>query len=73
VSKQTLQLHRLAHEEGGEKGELDAEQSIAGGYEWSSCTRDVPLTGVDAKLAPLDITDMEHPMLKSPVMRSIRT
>ncbi|KAI3316566.1 hypothetical protein HD806DRAFT_552214 [Xylariaceae sp. AK1471] len=68
VSNHSLQLHRLAHEDGSEKGHLDLEQSFASGQkDWSRCTKDVPITGIDVQLAPLDLTDMEHPTLRFPV------
>jgi hypothetical protein len=64
VSNQSLQLHRLAHEDGGEKGDPDRDNSASTGRrEWLNCTKDVPVTGADVQLAPLDITDMEHPLL----------
>ena len=48
----SLQLHRLAHEEFG----LD---------KWSNCTKEVPLTRPDVLLPSLDISDLNHPILKS--------
>ncbi|KAF2800536.1 hypothetical protein K505DRAFT_400844 [Melanomma pulvis-pyrius CBS 109.77] len=48
----TLQLQRLAHEE-------------LGLGTWSACTQDVPTTYKGEKLAFLDITDSDHPVLRA--------
>ncbi|KAI8627143.1 hypothetical protein F5Y19DRAFT_477707 [Xylariaceae sp. FL1651] len=67
VSNQNLQLHRLAHEDGGEKGDVETDHSVPSRHrKWSQCTKDVPVTAGDVQLAALDVTDKEHPMLRMP-------
>ena len=47
----TLQLQRLAHEE-------------AGYGTWTSCDGDTPVTYPGEHLAPMDLSDIKHPVLK---------
>ncbi|KAJ3577208.1 hypothetical protein NPX13_g3357 [Xylaria arbuscula] len=50
---ETLQLQRLAYEESGQG-------------DWSKCTDSIPVTAAHQELAPLDISDPEHPLLRPP-------
>jgi hypothetical protein len=54
MSNNSLQLHRLAHEE-------------LGPSTWSNCDQQIPITTEhDGYLASLDITDPKHPTLQRP-------
>ncbi|KAI0458885.1 hypothetical protein F5B21DRAFT_527707 [Xylaria acuta] len=53
VANGTLQLQRLAHEE-------------LGSGVWSGCVGDIPTGKEDELLGSLDITDLDHPVLRPP-------
>ncbi|KAF2138395.1 uncharacterized protein K452DRAFT_277538 [Aplosporella prunicola CBS 121167] len=53
TTNNTLQLHRLAHEE-------------LGIGTWAECAGDVPVTEKGQRLAVLDLDDQNHPRLKAP-------
>ncbi|KAI0977246.1 hypothetical protein F4678DRAFT_477341 [Xylaria arbuscula] len=50
---ETLQLQRLAYEESGQG-------------DWSKCMDSIPVTAADQELAPLNLSDPEHPLLHPP-------
>ncbi|KAI0465764.1 hypothetical protein F4859DRAFT_519793 [Xylaria cf. heliscus] len=54
VTSGTLQLQRLAHEE-------------LGSGVWSKCTDEIPVGKEDELLGSLDITDLDHPVLRPPL------
>ncbi|KAI9788688.1 MAG: hypothetical protein M1816_006739 [Peltula sp. TS41687] len=56
ISNETLQLHRLAHEE-------------LGFGTWSGTAEGLPVTAPAEKLATLDISDQKHPRLENPALK----
>ncbi|KAJ2995274.1 hypothetical protein NUW58_g1320 [Xylaria curta] len=60
VTNETLQLHRLAHEE-------------AGWGTWSNATETIPTTKEGELLAPLDLEDLSHPKLRRPLVNPENT
>jgi hypothetical protein len=56
-TNETLQQHRLAHEEFG-----------WGNGTWKNCTDYVPVTAKGEVLGPLDVRDYDHPVLCSPTI-----
>ncbi|POS70784.1 hypothetical protein DHEL01_v210824 [Diaporthe helianthi] len=53
ISNNSLQLHRLAQEQ-------------LTGQRWDKCADEIPITDPDVPLASLDISDLEHPVLRRP-------
>lgn len=51
ISNNSLQLHRMAHEQ-------------LTGKEWAKCAEEIPTTDPKLSLANLDISDPEHPILR---------
>ncbi|XXG96189.1 hypothetical protein Hte_002470 [Hypoxylon texense] len=53
ITNETLQLHRLG-------------QEVIGWGTWQHCTGSIPVTRAENKLGPLNISDLEHPILRRP-------